>query len=159
MFLATVTHFEPYASGPVAFVGSSLAAGCSGLLGCFCGHLHTLSPVPVALSPSLAAGCCSLLGCFWRQIHTLGPLPGALSPSLGLRRWLLVYPPGLIFVFGVNCLRILGLFLLIDLVGFRLSFGQAPVQCNPCTVSSTACSTRGPFTPRKKAHQDTSSSS
>ena len=90
VFLATVTHSEPYASGLVAFVGPSLAAGWSSLLCCFCRQLHTLGPAPVAMSPSLAAGCFSLLVCFLlRRLHTLSPMPVALSPSLGLR-WRLV---------------------------------------------------------------------
>ena len=101
--MATVTHFEPCASGPVAFVWV-FAGGCLfSLLGCFCRQLHTLSPLPVSLSPSLAAGGSSLLVCFWRQLHTLSPIPTALSHSLGIRWRLVGLASCVVFVDLLGC--------------------------------------------------------
>ena len=61
------------------------AAFCS--KACFCLQLHTLSPLPVSLSPSLAAGGSSLLGCFCWQLHILSPFGNQSSGSILAAFW------------------------------------------------------------------------
>ena len=83
LFLTTVTHFEPLASGPVA----SLAAGCSSLLGLFWRQLHILSPLPVALLASLEVGRYSLLGVIPepQRDPKVMPTPPQSDPNVMLR--------------------------------------------------------------------------